>query len=160
MRNELTKMKKALSILGVVALSTSFAVAAPHGGKHNDKQKGKGKSRAHQKQGKEKHEQKLARELNLTEAQQHEVRELRKRFRDENKDLMTNMKQLREESRTARKAGDVQRADAIARDIRHQRETLRARREQQRRQMLMILTPEQRERFDALHRERGERRSR
>lgn len=144
-------MKKALTAVVATALSASIAVAAPHGGKHGRKDF---ESRSNEGARAER----MQRDLQLTDAQKHQIRDLRKRFHAENKDLQDRMKRTRRDYVEARKANDP-RADQLRAELERQKEILRNRRIEQRRQMLSLLTPEQRARVEAKERDRMDRRA-
>jgi protein CpxP len=143
------KSNKWLTMAAVAALSTTMAFAAPHGGKF-----GHGK---HGKRGGE-FGARFAQELNLSEAQKQQIRDLQKQFRENNKALFQSSRATREQMFEARKAGDTAKLEQLKAASATQREQMKQLRAAQRDRVLAILTPEQRAKFDALKAERDARR--
>ena len=151
-------VKKIVSIAAATLMTTGvLAIAAPGDGAHCGVKSG------HAKQGRmgEKMNQgHMAEKLNLTDAQQTQMKELKGTFHAENQSLMDAMKQTREDLRAARQANDTARAASLAATAEQQRADLQQRREAQHERMLQILTPEQRTQMQKMHetmKERGER---
>jgi periplasmic protein CpxP/Spy len=143
--------KKWISMAAVVTLSATIAVAAPHegGGKRGGRH-GRGGEFG----------QRLAAKLNLTDAQQQQLRAQRESFKERNKAFFETTKVTREQFREARKANDTSRLEALKPTLQAQREQMKQLRQQQHEQFLAILTAEQRAQLESLKAQRGERRQR
>src|SRR5512140_2843482 len=99
-------MKKIITAVAVVALSSSLAMAAPYAGGEGRQHRG---GRAHQGEG-----MMAAEKLNLSYAQKEQMKAMRQSFRDENKAFFDSVKTTRQQLREARQAGDTARAQQLA----------------------------------------------
>jgi protein CpxP len=140
---------KWITMAAVLALSTSIAVAAPHG------RDGKG-GRMHGRGGE--FGERFAQKLNLTDAQKQQIRDLQTNFRETNKAFFDQMRDTHQQMAEARKAGDTARVDALKATMESRRPQMQQLREQQNQRIAAILTPEQRTQWDTLKAEREARR--
>jgi Spy/CpxP family protein refolding chaperone len=139
---------KFITAAAVLALSTSLAVAAPHGGKGFGKHgRNQGAFGAH-----------FAEKLNLSDAQKAQIRDLNKSFREQNKTFFEQVRQTRQDARAAKQAGDAARLDSLKGTMEAQRAQMKQLRDGQKQRVLSILTPEQRQQFEAMKAERQSRR--
>jgi protein CpxP len=135
-------MKKFLSALAVVALSGTMAVAAVD----NGNAKGFGHRGHHHGM----MEAKLARKLNLTDAQKDQLKAFRQSFREENKAFFQSVRQTHQDLRAARQAGDEAKVNELKATAQSQREQMKQLRQAQHEKFLSILTPDQRTQLEAL----------
>jgi protein CpxP len=140
---------KWMTMAAVLALSTSLAIAAPHGGKGGGKFGGK--------HGRGEFGEKFAEKLNLTEAQKAQVKTIRQNNREQNKAFFEQSRSTFEQFRDAKKANDTAKLEQLKPALERQRAQMKQFRDAERQQILALLTPEQRTKFDALEQERGER---
>jgi Spy/CpxP family protein refolding chaperone len=161
-------MKKIVTTAFALALGASLAIAAPQGGKHQEKRGGKGmhegmqhgkgmRDGTHHGMQKGQMGARFAEKLNLTEAQREEFRSLHESFRTQNQPAMEMMRQTRTDYRAAREAGDTARAEQLRATMEAQRTQMQGLREAQHQRMLSILTEEQRAQFEAMKAEKGSR---
>lgn len=143
------KAGKWITAAAVLTLSTSLAVAAPHGGGHGMRHGGKGRGEmgAH-----------FAKKLNLTDAQKAQVKEINESFREENKAFFEQMRQTRTDFRAAKQASDTARLEALKGTMQAQRAQMKQLREQHVQRLLTTLTPEQRQEWEKMKAEREARR--
>jgi protein CpxP len=141
---------KWMTMAAVLALSASLAIAAPHGGKDRG-----GKSGG--KHGRGEFGEKLAEKLNLTDAQKEQIRTIRTNNREQNKAFFEQSRATFEQFREAKKANDTAKLEQLKPALEKQRAQMKQFRAAERQQILALLTPEQRTKFDALEQERGER---
>lgn len=151
-------MKRKLTTLALTfAVATSAAVAAPHG---KDKQSRKARNHAvgHVGPTEEQRFDRMAERLDLSEGQKHQVRDLRKRFHGENRQLQDRLHSTIREYRELKRVNDP-RAASLAVEIDRLKADLQRQRQAQHREMLSLLTPQQRERaeqeFGRAHRHGG-----
>ena len=137
-----------MTMAAVLTLSTSLAIAAPHGGKG-----GRGG-----KHGREEMGARMFGKLNLTDAQKEQIRTIQQNFREANKAAFEASRATFQQFRDAKKANDTARVEALKPTVEANREQMKKIREQQRQQVLNILTAEQRTQWEALKSEREERR--
>jgi len=140
---------KWMTMAAVLALSTSLAIAAPHGGKG-------GKFGG--KHGRGEFGEKFAEKLNLTDAQKEQIRTIRTNNREQNKAFFEQSRATFEQFREAKKANDTAKLEQLKPALETQRAQMKQFREAERQQILALLTPEQRTKFDALQQEREARR--
>ena len=127
----------------LLVLSTTLMFAAP----------GEGRGR-HGRHGKGGHGAKFAQELNLTEDQQRLVADIRKNARLQSKDAFERSRATMKEVRAARKAGDTAKVDALKPAVEANRAEMKQLREAEERQILSVLTAEQKVAYDQLKAER------
>jgi periplasmic protein CpxP/Spy len=139
--------KKVMTMAAVLALSTSLAIAAPHGGRGGGGRHGRGEFGA-----------RFADKLNLTDAQKTAIRNIRKNNREANKAFFEQSRETFRQFREAKKAGDTAKVEQLKPAVEQQRARLRQFHKTEREQILSLLTPEQRTQFDALKAEREARR--
>ncbi|HEY0159487.1 MAG TPA: Spy/CpxP family protein refolding chaperone [Thermoanaerobaculia bacterium] len=142
------KSTKWMTMAAVLTLSASLAIAAPHGGKGGRGGKhGRGEMGA-----------RLFEKLNLTDAQKAQIRTIHENFRAQNKAFFESSRTTFEQFREAKKANDTARVEALKPAVERNREQMKKLRDQQRQQVLTVLTPEQRTQWEALKGEREARR--
>lgn len=98
------------------------------------------------------HRQQMIQKLNLTEAQQAQMKTLKDSFHEHNKGAIDEMKAKFQQLRALKQSGSADQAqiDALKTEIKAQREALKPQRQAFRDQMSSILTPEQREKLKTL----------
>ena len=138
---------KIVAAMAVLTLSASLAVAAPGEGGHGGKRGRQGEVGA-----------KLAQKLNLTAAQQEQIKAIHKQTREENAAFFDTARQTRQELRAAKEANDTARVDALKGTLQSQRAQMKQIRQAEKERVMAILTPEQRTQFEQLQAERGQRR--
>lgn len=142
------KTRKIMTFAAVVALSTTVAFAAPQpgkGGKHGRGARAEFGAR-------------FVQQLNLTDAQKEQVKTIRQQFREQNKTFFESSRTTFEQFRAAKKAGDTARVDALKPQLEATRTQMKQLRDQEKAQILSILTPEQRAKYESLKAEREARR--
>lgn len=142
------KTNKIMTMAAVLALSTTVAFAVPH----------EGKGGRHGRGGRAELGPRFAEKLGLTDAQKEQIKSIRQSFREQNKAFFESSKNTFRELRAAKKAGDTAKADALKPQVEAARTQMRQLHDQQRTQILAILTPEQRAQYEALKAERQARR--
>lgn len=148
-------MKKAIiTAVAILGLTGTIAIAAPAAeGNGNGARHGRGHhGRAHGNGG-----ERLARQLNLTDAQKQQWRAEQKSFRLNNAVFLEQVRQTRQDLRAAHKAGDTARLDALKATATAQREQLKQLHQAQQQKLVAMLTPEQRAKFDTLKAEQAAR---
>lgn len=133
--------KQILTVLAVLVLGTSLAVAGPHGGKRHGMKGGEWS-------------EKMSEKLNLTEAQKQQIRDLQNSFRTENEPFLTSFRENRRAYTDARRAGDTAKADALKATLDAQKEQMNQLRTAQHERILSVLTAEQRAQLEAWKAER------
>jgi periplasmic protein CpxP/Spy len=145
------KTTKWMTMAAVVTLSASLAFAAPHpGGKRG------GKFGRH---GGQHFGERMAEKLNLTDAQQQQIRELNKSFRESNKAFFENTRETRKQLRAAKEAGDTAKVESLKPSLEAQRTQMKQLHDAQQQRILAVLTPQQRTQWEALKAERQKRRA-
>ena len=136
------KKSKWITAVAVLAFGTTLAFAGPghEGGKHG--RKGEMGAR-------------LAQKLNLTDAQQAQLKDIQKSFRAANEPFFTSFRQNMKDFRAAREAGDTAKADALKATLESQRAQMKQLRATQEQQIASILTVEQKAQWDAMKAEHG-----
>ena len=142
------KTMKWMTMAAVLTLSASLAFAGPHGG-------GKGGKRG--RHGME-FGQFMAAKLNLTDAQQQQIKDLNKAFREQNKAVFENAHALRKQFRDAKRDNDAAKLDSLKPTMEAQREQMQQLRKAHEQQVLSVLTAEQRTQWEAIKAERQQRR--
>lgn len=143
------KTTKWITMAAVVTLSASLAFAAPHG-------KGMGGKRG--RHGME-FGQFMAAKLNLTDAQQQQIKDLNKAFRETNKPVFENARELRKQFHEARRDNDTAKMESLKATMEASREQMKQLRDAHETQILSVLTPEQRTQWEAMKAEREQRRA-
>lgn len=151
------KLTKWTTMAAVVALSTSLAIAAPHGPKGEGRHGGRGMHGDSMMMGEGRMADRMAQKLNLTDAQKEQIKTIRESFREQNKAFFDQAKATREQMREARKAGDTAKADQLKATMEQNRTQMKHMREQLHAEIAKILTPEQREEFAKMQQMREER---
>ncbi|HYO75564.1 MAG TPA: Spy/CpxP family protein refolding chaperone [Thermoanaerobaculia bacterium] len=142
--------KKWMTVAATLALSTSIAIAAPHGGR------GEGKSGG--KRGHGEFEGRFAEKLNLTDAQKAQIKTIRQNNREQNKAVFEQSRETFKQFWEAKKAGDTARVEQLKPVFEQQRAQVRQLLDAERQLVLALLTPEQRAQYEALKAERESRR--
>lgn len=149
-------MKKTISAVAVLALSATLALAGDHGGGNGHGRHGKGGFEFGGK---------MAEKLNLTETQKQQIKDLNQNFQDQNATFLQSFRQTMTEFRTAKKADDTARLEALRPTMEAQKAQMKQLREAQHQRILNILTAQQRTQLEALkaeresrHEKRGEKR--
>src|SRR5688572_16436487 len=132
--------KKFVGVLAVLTLGVSLAIAAPHGGKGGH--------------GKAGFVEKMAQKLDLSEAQKLQIAEIHKSTREQNAAFFESARQTRQAFKEAKKAGDTVRTDALKATMDSQKAQMKQIREAEMQRVLQILTPAQREKFEAMKADR------
>jgi protein CpxP len=140
---------KIFTAAAVLALSASLAVAAPHGNRKGFGGHGKGRGEFGAR---------FAEKLNLTDAQKSQMRDLNKGFREQNKAFFEQVRQTRQDLRAAKQANDTARVDALKGTAEAQRTQMKQLHDTQKQRILSVLTPEQRQQYEALKADRAARR--
>jgi Spy/CpxP family protein refolding chaperone len=144
-------MKKIISAVAVVALSGAIAFGAidegagkawGHGGHHRGGAMN----------------MRLAKKLNLTDAQKDQMKALHRGFRQDNQAFFQSVRQTRQEMRAAKEAGDTAKVESLKATFQSQRAQMKQLHQAQQEKFLSILTPDQRTQLDALKAEREARR--
>ena len=135
-------MKKWFTAAAVVALSSTLAFAAPHGG-------GKGGKHGRGGRGGELSER-LAQKLNLSEAQKQQIKDIQTQFRAENKAFFESARDTRRQIREATEAGDSARAEQLKATAQSQHARMKELRDANRQRIEAVLTPDQRAQWQAL----------
>ena len=141
------KKKNWITMAAVLALSTSLAVAAPHGdrgGKGGHGRHGAGF-------------EKMAEKLNLTADQKAQLESLQQAFRDQNKATFEASRETFQQFREAKKANDTAKVEALRPTVEAQRAQMQKLRNAHEQQILGILNADQRAQFLALKAERESR---
>lgn len=148
---------KWMTMAAVVALSSSLAIAAPRGEGKGGKLGGHGRGEFGAR---------FAEKLNLTEAQKEQIKTIRTNNREQNKAFFEQSRETFQQFREAKKANDTAKLEQLKPALEKQRAQMKAFRDAERQQILALLTPEQRTKFDALqaerearHGQRGQRRN-
>lgn len=149
------KTTKWMTMAAVVTLSASLAFAAPHPGGKGGK---RGMHGMHGRDG-QMMGQRMAPKLNLTEAQQQQIRDLQNGFRENNKAFFQSTRETRKQIREAKKAGDTAKIESLKPTLDAQREQMKQLRTAQQQQIVALLTPEQRTQWEAMKAEREQRRA-
>lgn len=100
----------------------------------------------------------FAQKLELTDAQREQIREIRRRTREQHRAFFQSSRETSVRLRDARKAGDQSKVDALRPIVQQNSAKMRAIRDAETQRIRALLTPEQRERWDALGSERRARR--
>ena len=142
------KSKKFMTMAAVLALSTTVAFAAPH----------EGKGGRHGRGGRAEFGARFAEKLNLTDAQKAQIKTVRQNFREQNKAFFDSSRNVFQQFREAKKANDTAKLESLKPQLEANRAQMQQLREQEKTQILAVLTPEQRTQWEALKAEREARR--
>ncbi|MFZ2492125.1 MAG: Spy/CpxP family protein refolding chaperone [Thermoanaerobaculia bacterium] len=137
------KTSKWMTLAAVLTLTSSLAMAAPHGARTGRHARGGAR---------------IAAKLNLTDAQKAQVKEIRQNSREANKAFHETARQTFRELRAARKANDTASVERLRPIVAQQRAQLRQLRQAERQQFLSILTAEQKEQLGQMKNQRRGRR--
>jgi protein CpxP len=142
--------RKLITLAATVALSAGAAFSAPQSqGAHND--------RAEQRM-LHRHPARIAKVLNLTDAQKEQAKAIRQKHRSANQPVRAELRQLNEQIRAARLAKNIAEAQRLA----GLREPLLARAQEawqaERAELKSVLTAEQQSKLDELQKARQARR--
>ena len=137
---------KMIAAVGVLALSASIAVAAPHDGKFGGKRGHRGEFGA-----------KFAEKLNLTVAQKDQIKAIHKESREQNAAFFEQFHATIEQFRAAKQANDGAKIDALKGDFEAQRAQMKQIRDAEKQRILSILTADQRAMFQQWEAKRAER---
>jgi protein CpxP len=135
------KMKSLLRTIGVtmtigtLALSTAAFAQKGKGGEgmHHEMEEGMGK---------------IAKELNLTDAQKAQIKSLREQFKKDNAATLQDIKSLHEQMKQAMKDKNRDQAKSIREQIQAKMQTLQPARQNLMTQIKAVLTPEQRTKLE------------
>lgn len=134
---------KIITAVAAFALSGSLAFAAAQADGPNGARHGHGRFGHHRMA-------RLAKKLNLTDAQKDQLKANHQAFRDANKDFFAQVKATRQEAHAAREANDTAKLDALKPTIQSQRAHMQELRDQERTQFLSVLTPDQKAQLEQL----------
>jgi Spy/CpxP family protein refolding chaperone len=146
------KKSKWITMAAVMTFSASLAFAAPHPG---DGQ-GRGRAGRHGRGGEL--GQRFVAKLNLTDAQQQQIRTINESFKARHEAFFQSSKATREQVRAARKANDTAKLESLKPAMEAQRAQFKQIREAKMQQILAVLTPEQKAQFESMKAQRMERR--
>ena len=136
---------KWLAAVGVLTLTASLAVAAPHEG-NGEGRHGKGGI-----------SERMAQKLNLTDAQKQQIKTLHENFRAQNKAFFETFRQTMKDYRAAKEANDNARINALQAQFDSQKAQMKQLRDGFDQQVSTILTPDQRTTWAQLKAERAAR---
>lgn len=140
---------KWITMAAVMTFSASLAVAAPH--------RGGGEGKRHGRKGGE-FSQRFAQKLNLTDAQQQQIRAIQQSFKQRHEAFFESAKETRRQLREAKQANDTARLESLKPALEAQRAQFQQIRQEKQQQILAVLTPEQRAQYESLKAQRQERR--
>jgi protein CpxP len=146
---------KVITAAAAIALSGTLAFAAPQT-QGNGNGAGDGWGGGHHRHSMVR---RLARKLNLTDAQKAQAKANQKAFFEANKPAFEQARATRQEFKAAKQANDAAKMDALKATMQSQRAQLKQLRDQQVAQFVSILTPEQKAQFDQLQAQRAARRA-
>lgn len=149
--------------VALVAFGASMASAAPKaaagekGRKHAQRVHGKKDGAHHKHKRGRMGAERMARELDLSETQRAQMKELLRSERERNAGLREQISESRRDYLELRKADDP-RAEAEKAELQRLQDEMKQRRAETREQMLRLLTPEQRRKAEQMRAEREARR--
>ena len=129
-------MKKFTTAVAIALLGASLAVAAPHEGGPHGKRGG--------------FERKLAQELNLTDAQKAQIKEIRKASHDANSAFFEKSRTLMQEFHAAKQANDTAKLDSLKPAMDAQRAQMKQIRDAEDAKIASVLTAEQNAKWQQL----------
>jgi Spy/CpxP family protein refolding chaperone len=144
----MTKSHKIITAFGAIALSATLAFAATetHEGGHHHGRHGQFGAR-------------LAKKLNLTDAQKEQAKANRTAFFEQNKDFFAQARATRQELHAAKEANDTAKVESLKATLQSQHAQMKQLRQQQEAQFESILTPDQRAQFEQMKAERAAKRA-
>ena|SRR5687767_7203257 len=98
-------------------------------------------------------------ELNLSEAQKTQIKDMQQSFREQNQTLMDQFKQTARDYREAKRSGDKGKADSLKTVFESQKAQVQSLHKSLESQIMNVLTAEQRAKYEALKAEHAERRN-
>lgn len=140
------KTSKWLAAVGVLTLTATMAIAAPH--------EGRGEGR----HGKGMFSEKLAQKLNLTDAQKTQIRDLSKSFHEQNKAFFESFRSTMKDYRSAKKSNDTAKVNALQAQFDSQKAQMKQLHAGLDAQISNVLTPDQRAQWEQLKAERAAKR--
>lgn len=140
-------MKKLAIAVAVTMLGGAIAFAAPHDG-------GKGWG-GHGKRGA--FGERLAQQLNLTDAQKDQIKAIKKESHEQNAAFFQQARATMKELFAARKAGDTAKADSLKPTVQSQRAQMQQIRAAEEAKITTVLTPEQNAKWQQLKADRAAR---
>jgi Spy/CpxP family protein refolding chaperone len=143
--------KKWLTTAAVVALSGTLAFAAPRGEGHG--------GRHHRGEGSGEFGARFAQKLNLSDAQQQQLKDLQKNFRETNKAFFQSTRATRQQMHDAKEAGDTAKFESLKATADSQRAQMKSLRDAHMASIEAILTPEQRTQWQAMKAEHAARKA-
>lgn len=156
------KNNKWLLAIAVLALSSTLAFAGPRGaGEGRMGHAGNGHAGMNHEgmgpgMGHEQMVTHLTKMLDLTEAQQAQVKQLNDTFHEQNKAFFESSQKLMQEFRTAKRANDTAKLESLKPAMDAQRTQMQQLHETHKKQISSVLTPEQLKKWEAFQAERGE----
>lgn len=145
-------IKRTVTTVLAFALGTALAIAGPGPGK------GKGHA-GHGKANKSAAVLRFSQELNLTDTQKQQIRDLHRSFRAENEQLFTQFRETSRAYRQAMKSGDTAQADALKPQFESQKAQMKSLHDQLQARTLSLLTPEQNAKYQELRAQWEQRRA-
>ena len=103
--------------------------------------------------------ERFAEKLGLTDAQKQQVKTLQTNFREQNKAFFDSGRQTREDMRAAKQANDTTKLEALKATMKAQHEQMKQIQATQTAQIVALLTPEQKAKYDAIKAEREAKRA-
>jgi Spy/CpxP family protein refolding chaperone len=137
-------LKKTITAALAVALGATLAFAG-HGQGHH----GRGKGAI----------LRFSEELNLSDAQKTQIKDMQQSFSEQNQTLMEQFKQTSRDYRDARRSGDTAKADSLKTVFESQKAQVQSLHKSLESQLMNILTAEQRAKYETLKAEHAQRRN-
>jgi len=137
---------KWISVAAALGLTATLAVAGTTAAVEGHEHGGEG----HGHHGHHGMSMRMARKLNLTDAQKEQWKAARKATHEQNAAFFEQAKATHKELRAAREANDTAKLDALKPTVEAQRAQMKQLRAAQEQQFVSLLTPEQRTQFEAL----------
>jgi Spy/CpxP family protein refolding chaperone len=137
-------LKKTITAALAVVLGATLAFAGPGEGHH-----GRGKGAI----------LRFSEELNLSEAQKTQIKDMQQSFREQNQTLMDQFKQTARDYREAKRSGDKAKADSFKTVFESQKIQVQNLHKSLESQIMNVLTAEQRAKYEALKAEHAQRRN-
>lgn len=145
------KIRQWITMAAVLTFAAAVAVAAPHEG-------GEGRGGGRHGRGGGEFAERFAQKLNLTDAQQQQIRAIQESAKERNKAFFESSRETRKQFHEARKANDTAKLESLKPAMEAQREQFRQLRQAQMAQIEAVLTPEQRAQFESIKAQPGGRR--
>lgn len=155
-------MKTFTTVAAALALTAGLAFAAPQGGGERGHmgKKGMGAGDHACDMDKDDHGKMMghmAGKLEMSEAQKVQMQQLRESFQAQHAPFRESMQATMTQLREARQSGDTARAQQLAAELEGQRAQMQTQRQAMHEQMLTILTPDQKAKFEAMEAEKQDR---